>query len=450
MAVAEGAPMLLNPLDDGRRARLGFPYAPGAFPVVGHLPAFHADLLGLARHAERRVGSTFWVDLGFGNEYLMSLSPEVFDIFRDRSTSVASFRAAAGGLVADSLIRHEGKTHQRLRAALGGPFTPKGLGAMEMGRAFAPIITERVGRWSGRVVPILEETREMVLALLFRLLGIEAPNLDEWHHQFERYTLLALGIPFDLPGFPRRRALRAKAWIDARLRAMVAGARAGRAPVGVIAALANARDEEGDPLAEEDLLGNLRVLVLAGHETTATVLAWMTIELGRHPEAWSRLADECAGRDLPTSPKDLRNFPVAEAVFREALRLHTPVPFDARLVTGPLTIDGRPIPEGVGVAVCLAHLGRHPSLYDDPDRFRPERWLDRPKPLAPIDTLQFGGGPHFCLGYHLALLEGVMFAAALARELGARGRQPRFSGPPPRKRYLPLSRPPLDITVDMR
>jgi cytochrome P450 len=144
---------------------------------------------------------------------------------------------------------------------------------------------------------------------------------------------------------------------------------------------------------------------------------------------------------LPRTPRELRAFPFAEAVFRETLRLHPPVSSDARRTACPVEFDGRVIPAGVDVSIPIIHLSRLPSLYERPDAFVPERWLGRSEALSPIELIQFGGGPHFCLGYHVAWMEIVQFVVAVALVLRRRGLGLRFPDGPPRAWYLPLLHP---------
>jgi cytochrome P450 monooxygenase len=100
------------------------------------------------------------------------------------------------------------------------------------------------------------------------------------------------------------------------------------------------------------------------------------------------------------------------------------------------------------VAVSLHNLSRNPERYPDPDRFLPERWLARDKKPGPLETAQFGGGPHFCLGYHVAWLEAVLFLVCVARTFGARGTAPvTVGGALPQPSYVPLQRPPKTARV---
>ena len=94
----------------------------------------------------------------------------------------------------------------------------------------------------------------------------------------------------------------------------------------------------------------------------------------------------------------------------------------------------------LGVPLCL--FGRDPNVYPDPDAFKPSRFLDRKVQTSSIETAAFGGGPHFCLGYHFAQLETVQFTVAFAREMHARGVRPRLAdGVKLVRRYRPFAQP---------
>jgi cytochrome P450 len=275
---------------------------------------------------------------------------------------------------------------------------------------------------------------------MFRLVGVEEHELDAWRERYEDLMLLAIRLPVELPGLPRWRGLRARTWLDDRLARIVARAREDRDGAGILPALVQSRDEHGAPLGDRELIDNLRLIFLAGHETSASTMAWMIAHLAERPDVWRRLRDEAlAEGDLPRSPKELKRFPYAEAVFRETLRLHPPVAIDARRATVDFELLGRPIRKGALLTIPIVLLGRDPELFPDPDAFRPERWIERSEPISPLELAQFGGGPHFCLGYHLAWMEVVQFAAALGRALPASG--PRLEGAFPRPRYLPLLHP---------
>jgi len=436
-------PLLLNPLRRRVPPRGGFPSLGGGFPVFGHLPAIATDFLGLLRRGERELGPMFWLDGGFGRSTLQCLLPEAFTLFKNKVTTSTYLQKDFFELFGVALIAQDGPPHHHMRSAMNAPFLPKGLSASELGAVFADIIERRIASWPTRgEVRILAETRELVLSLMFRMLGVPEAELSAWRTQYEEFMLLAINIPYDVPGSPRRRGRRARAWLRDRLSAFIEHARAHPEAPGLLTMLVHARDENGATLSHEELVDNLRLLVLAGHETSASTMAWMIAKLAERPDVWDKLSAEAAAAgELPRTPKELRRFPYAEAVFRETLRLHPPVTTDARRATVDFELGGYAITAGMQVSIPILALSRHPSVYDRPDEFVPERWLDRGDAISPMELVQFGGGPHFCLGYHVAWLEIVQVALCLALVLGRHGTRPRLVGPPPAPRYLPLLHP---------
>ncbi|WP_437964640.1 cytochrome P450 [Sorangium sp. So ce260] len=431
-----------NPLAHRAQTRHDFPVLPGGFRVVGHMPAIAVDALGLLREGQRRFGSLFFWSQGFDHWHLVYASNEAFSLFKSKAVDSSYLtEGGVGHLFGQTLMAHDGASHRHIRTAMNGPFSPKGLDAAEVGAIVATSVERRVRSWLGRRdVQVLRETRELALEVMFKITGVEDDELPEWRRHYENLMLLIINLPFDVPGSPRRRGLRAGAWLDARIRRILAGVRARGEATGLLPALLQARDEDGEPLSEQDLVGNLRLLLLAGHETSASTMAWCVAHLAESPAIWRALREEASSApDLPRSPAELRRFPFAEAVFREALRLHPPVPHDARRAVADLELEGRTVPAGTLLAIPLVLLSRDPELYPDPDSYRPERWLGRKEALSPLEIAQFGGGAHFCLGYHLAWMEIVQFLVALGRMLPASG--PRLQGGFPASRYLPVLRP---------
>jgi cytochrome P450 len=432
-----------NPLARRVEERGGFPVAPGRFPVLGHIPALAVDALGFMRDMERQVGPLYYVNFGFDDWQLTYTDKEAISIFRNKVTHSEPLRAteAMSQFLGQSLIVHDGPIHHHMRSTMNGPFQPRGLSEARVGETVADLVERCARRWAGRRdVRVLADTRELALTVLFRVVGVDEGEIATWRVQYEDLTLLLLPIRLNVPGSPHDRGLKARAWINGKLREIVARVRAKGDTTGLLPSLLAARDEDGAPLSEQELIDNLRLVFFGGHETSASIMAWMVAHLAERPDVWRRLRDEArAASGLPRSPKELRQFPYAEAVFRETLRLHPPAFRDTRGATTDFDLAGRTIKRGTVLNIPILTLSRDPELYPDPDAFRPERWMDRKGPPTPMETVQFATGPHFCLGYHLAWMEIVAFAVALGRELPAAG--PRLHGAFPASRYLPMLHP---------
>ncbi|UQA55980.1 cytochrome P450 [Polyangium aurulentum] len=427
----------------------GLPVAPGWLPFVGHLPQLIRDLPQVMRGCDR-AGPLCWLDLGGKRRQLLSTREEAFTVFRNRETSSKNLARDAGALLMSSLLVLDGPPHRRSRGAMAAPFTPRGLNASKAGALIREVVEPRVRAWANRSeVALTEETREFAVDVIFRMMGIPTSELAAWRHQFEEIIFLVFGFDWDFPGSPRRRGQRAQRWIDARLARYIAEAR-GRAPeADLVAAMVHGRDEQGRGLDHDELLANLRILVFAGHETTASVMAWMVLELAKHPDLWRRAVDEALAADgPPTTASELERFPFMESVFRETLRLHPPVVLDSRETETELDLLGVKIPPGVTVGCSVYGISRNPERYPEPDRFHPDRWATLAHKPGALETAQFGGGPHFCLGYHMALLEAVQFGVTLARTLGERNLGPiLLDGALPKPVWFPVSRPPAGTRV---
>ena len=427
-----------------REVRRGLPVLSGRYPLVGHAPALYRNATGVFRRGRESLGPLFWVSQGFGLWMVACTGREGFDLLRGKATTNRHFRSGMPALIGESVLGQDGAAHHHMRSSMSGTFTPKALGAARIGELSAALMEERVRRWTrGGEIVVLDETQEITLELFFRILGVETADLGAWA---ERYRELVHGafpiVPRWVPGSPTARADRARIWLDSKLRELVERARAGAPGDTFLSALARGRDDRGEGQSERALLDNLRLLTFAGHETTATALAWMVHTLADRPDLWAMLCEEaCSASSVPRAPGEIRAFPFAEALLREVLRFYPPVSFTTRLLGESVEIHGKTLRAGTHVAVSLGMLLRDPATYERPDDFDPRRWLGRREPPSAIELAPFGAGAHFCLGYPLALMEGVQFAVTLAREAVSAGVRPRRAGVAPSHLHLPLGHP---------
>lgn len=322
--------------------------------------------------------------------------------------------------------------------------------ARSTGDLFAPVIRARVQAWRDRGdAVILRETGDLMLRLIFSLMGIPAPDLPRWHRKYRQLLQLIVAPPIDLPGLPLRRGRAARDWIDAQLRQFVRDARAHAARTGLINDMVSTFDRSDDALSDDVLVANIRLLLLGGHETTASTMAWMVIELARQPALWDVLVEEAQRVGaVPTRHADLAQCPVAEALFRETLRMHPAVTLLPRRALQDLQLAQRRIPAGTDLCIPLLHFSTSALLHEAPDQFRLARWLQRTESIRAVDTLQFGTGPHVCIGYHLVWLELVQFSIALALTMHKAGVRPRLlSDAEKGRRYYPTGRPSMTIRI---
>jgi cytochrome P450 family 135 len=171
----------------------------------------------------------------------------------------------------------------------------------------------------------------------------------------------------------------------------------------VLSMLVAARHEDGTPMRDEEMRDELLTLLVAGHETTATSLAWAVERLARHPEKLERLRAEAEeeGDEYLT------------ATIQETLRLRPVISIVLRKLTEPVEIGGYELPAGVSVAPCVYLAHRNPEVYPEPERFRPERFLDNPP--GTYTWIPFGGGVRRCLGASFAQFEMAVVLRELVR-----------------------------------
>jgi cytochrome P450 family 135 len=181
----------------------------------------------------------------------------------------------------------------------------------------------------------------------------------------------------------------------------------------VLSMLLQARHEDGSEMSDEQLRDQLMTLLVAGHETTASSLAWAVERLVRNPPVLARLRDEVAAGDDE----------YVDAVCKETLRLRPILALVLRRLTEPMEIGGRLLPAGANIAPCIYLVHRRPDIYPEPYAFRPERFIERP--AGTYTWIPFGGGVRRCLGASFAQFEMRVVLRELVRRLELRASDER-------------------------
>ena len=199
----------------------------------------------------------------------------------------------------------------------------------------------------------------------------------------------------------------------------------------ILSLLMQARDEDGQPMTDAELRDELVSLLLAGHETTATSVAWAIERLVRHPDKLERLVAE-----IDAHPDGGEEY--MTAVVNETLRVRPVVPIVVRMLKGELQVGPYTLPAGTRLTPSIYLTNRNPRVYREPDEFRPERFLDS----APetFSWIPFGGGIRRCIGAAFAQLEMKLILRTVLSELQPtlpRGRRWR-AGEGTRRRAITL------------
>jgi len=385
------------------------PRAPAAWQTV----AWMARPAAFMRRIHERFGDPVTIRMYWTDEpmVLFSHPDAVRDIFKlDPAIAPAGqswefLRPFAGE---HSILLLDGDAHMRERRAMQVPFHGERM------RAFGPVIAglarRELSTWSGRVTT-LDRMRELTLEIILRVvLGARGDDetarlrhaVDttlESVRSMPRMLSMAL-VQRDLgPRSPWGRFRIAVERFDALLLDIVARRRADPGDDSVLSFLLEQRDEHGRTPTDRHLRDQLVALLVGGHDSSASALAWAFERLARHPSVHARLRDG--------DPAYL------EAVVKESLRARPSLTIAPRRLLAPVEIAGHRIPAGVQVAACIWLALRREDLWPDASAFRPERWLEGPRP-NPLSWIPFGGGVRRCTGAPFAEMEmrEVLRAAA--------------------------------------
>ena len=380
---------------------------------------------------------------------LVSDPGAIGQIFRtDRSMPVDG-TSTLGPLVGQaSLLFANGPRHEAYRKVLGPALRGEPLrGYREMiASATEHAISELI---PGTAFRLHDWTRALTLRIIGRI--VFGALGDEPLSSFTRWVEGALGsrgrtlcyrygrAPWPLPSpwqtFLRRRRRLGEELVARAYRSAAAG-------VPCLAGLLVSGAGPLGPLDDDELLDQLVSLLFAGHETTASSVAWTLYWLDRHPAIRADITDElAAARGDGSNAADV---PLLDAACQEALRLTPPATVAGnRTLTEPTVLAGRPMAAGTRLTPCVYLAHRRPDLYPHPHRFDPDRFLHRP---PSNQYLPFGGGVRRCLGADLATLEMRMIVTAVVRTLRFRCVNPERGVPQLRG---PAMAPRADLRVEV-
>ncbi len=258
-------------------------------------------------------------------------------------------------------------------------------------------------------------------ARLKTLLLLARPHAPPALHPWMDRAADKLLHPILWPG-ERTDALRAALRVlERRVERMIADRRrAEEPPPDLLTQLLQARDEDdGSVMSDKQIRDEILTLFIAGHETTASGLAWSLYLLARHPDAHARARAEADA--LPRDQvgfDELPRLPYCLKVFKEALRMYAPIYLFGRQAMEPVVVDGCELPAGTIVLISPYAVHYRADLWPEPDRFDPERFAPEAEEARPREAyLPFSGGPRTCIGNHFALMEGPIVLATLLRRV---------------------------------
>ncbi len=225
-----------------------------------------------------------------------------------------------------------------------------------------------------------------------------------------------LRAPLVLPGESGKRLRAAITLLDTHVQGMIDARRAGAQKDDLLARLLRAQGDDGAKMSDRQVRDEVLTLFLAGHETTATALAWAVHCLCKNPAVYEQVQAEVDALAGEPTFADLSRLPLTLRVFKEALRLYPPVPLFTRQAREEATIDGVTVRRNDVVLVSPWALHRRADLWPDPERFDPDRFLpERESKRSRYAWLPFGAGARVCIGAAFAMIEGQLVLASLLR-----------------------------------
>jgi cytochrome P450 len=386
------------------------PLPPGPrAPAVVNTMRMVQDPLGSLTGWHRRYGDVFTVPLlVFGVGVYVADPDAIRSLFTGDQSDLHAGEANAPlspVLGERSVLVLDGPEHLRHRRLLLPPF--QGSAVASFRAVIRDVAAAEIGRWRpGEELVMRDRMRTLTFEVIARaVFGVTSPARIA-RLQDALGSLLALQPLFLLPQALRRDVGRRSPWgmfrrrlaaADALIYEEIARHRADPdldARTDVLSLLLRARDEDGGALTDRELRDELMTMLMAGHETTATGLAFAFDLLPRHPEVLARLRDELTAGD---------DDEYLDAVVSEVLRLRPVIDASERTLKRPRVVAGHALPAGIRVYPAIAAVHLRDDIYPEAGAFRPERFLDG-KANA-YSWLPFGGGIRRCIGAALAQAE---------------------------------------------
>ena len=333
-------------------------------------------------------------------------------------------------LLGEGLLLSESDTWLRQRRLIQPAFHRQRVASY--GDVMSAFAARHVSRWkAGDVIDVHAEMMELTQAIVAKTL-FDADVSGDAHDAIQAAKVLAEDfgarlrsfrlIPYWVPTPRNLRSRRAVRRLDALVHRIIAARQQSQEDRGdLLSMLVQAQDaDDGTRMTARQVRDEVMTIFMAGHETTAVALSWTWYLLAQHPEADARLAAELRDvlGDRPAAVTDLPRLKYTEMVVTESMRLYPPAYGLGRQAVRATELAGHALAAGDIVIVPTWVVHRDRRWFDDPEAFRPERWVgDFAQRLPRYAYFPFGGGPRQCIGNGFAMMEAILVVAAIAQRL---------------------------------
>lgn len=406
-------------------------------PLLGSTRAMRRDPLGLLLGAATRYGDVVRLRWLVWTLYLVSSADGVQRVLQEHhqgyNKEVLDYQLLRRFL-GRGLLTNEGDSWLRQRRLIQPAFHRQRLAAF--GELMASATTDLLARWDALDPAAPLDVAHEMMRLTQRIVGLALFSIDLSAETTDRIgeafttvnTLITdfASLPFPPLAVPtpRNRRLReASLTLDRIVRGIIARRRTasenGEEPGDLLALLLHARDADtGEGMPDDQVRDEVMTLLLAGHETTANLLAWTWHLLAQHPAAERRLHGELDAVLAGAAPSvdQFAALPYTRMVLDEVLRLYPPAWAVTRNAIAADTLAGCAIPAGGFIMLSPYVTHRLPRYWDDPEAFEPERFTPQRAAARPrFAYFPFGGGPRQCIGNSFALMEAQIALATIAQ-----------------------------------
>lgn len=387
------------------------PPGKSGFPFLGELEILFDP--NFVAKKKSHYGNIFRTKLFFENLVFFCGPESVEFILSDKSNNFSVIDSSPinfEDFLGNSISFQDGEHHKYVRSLLMPAFTTSSL-KLYFEKMLA-IIDKYLLYWSSKEqIVCFEEMSKMSFEIALSLImGGEADNFENVYHHFKNLLNGLFSPRLKFPFSPYSKARSSRKYLQKYIRQCVKNKETREGSIADLITLGE--------LSENEIVDQLLLLVFAGHATTSSMLTSLVLVFSENVEIFENAKDEQLGlmKNGIILFNQLSSMSYLDAVLKEIERLYSPIGLGFRKVVKDASFNGYHIPKGWRVIYSIESTHRDQGSFSDPNKFRPERFLDDDKALQSSRSLVgFGGGPRSCIGKAFALMEMKIFASQLLR-----------------------------------